>query len=296
MANLKDIQRKIKSVQNTGKITKAMKLVSTAKLKKTQELANQSKAYAVKINEVLSNIAENMARFQLSGFGFDERLFGHNGDVKTVDIIAITADKGLCGGFNTQTVKRVKTLHEQYSNEGKKVRVRGVGRKGIDNLKFNKIAVYEGSIGVSSHPSYEKAQEIIEKAFNDFVEGKTDKIIIVYNGFKNMISQELKVVELLPVSMEDIHGKECKSIIATEPDDAREMFNSLMKKYIEFNLYYALIDSLAAEHAARVQAMDNANKNAKEMVSDLTVQYNKARQESITTELTEIISGVEALK
>jgi F-type H+-transporting ATPase subunit gamma len=296
MANLKDIQRKIKSVQNTGKITKAMKMVSTAKLKKTQELANQSKEYASKINEVLSNIAENMARFQLSGYGFDERLFSHTDEVKTVDIIAITADKGLCGGFNAQTVKKVKLLHEQYSNEDKNVRIRGVGRKGIDNLKFNKIVVHEGSVGVSSQPSYEKAQELIEKAFSDFTEGKTDKIIIVYNGFKNMISQEMKVIDLLPVSMENIHGKECKSIIATEPDDSKLILDSLVKKYLEFNLYYALIDSLAAEHAARVQAMDSANKNAREMVADLTVQYNKARQESITTELTEIISGVEALK
>jgi F-type H+-transporting ATPase subunit gamma len=296
MANLKDIQRKIKSVQNTGKITKAMKLVSTAKLKKAQELANQSKVYASKISEVLANISENMARFKLSGFGFDERLFGHDHEVKTVDIIFITADKGLCGGFNTQTIKRVKTLHQKYTEEGKTVRIRGIGRKGLDNMRFNKVDVLEGVVGVSSHPSYEKAKEIISKAFEDFSNGKTDKIVIVYNGFKNMISQDLKTLDLLPVSLENIQGNECKSIISTEPDDAREMFDSLIKKYIEFNLYYALIDSLAAEHASRVQAMDAANKNAKEMVSSLTIQYNKARQESITTELTEIISGMESLK
>lgn len=296
MANLKDIQRKIKSVQNTGKITKAMKLVSTAKLKKTQELANQSKSYAAKISEVLANISENMARFQLSGFGFDERLFGSNHEVGTVDIIFITADKGLCGGFNTQTIKRVKALHHQYSEEGKKVRIRGIGRKGLDNLRFNRIDVLDGSIGVSSHPSYEKAQEIIEKSFNDFLNGQTDQIVIVYNGFKNMISQDLKTIKLLPVSLDNFQGNECKSIISTEPDDSAQIFDSLIKKYIEFTLYYSLIDSLAAEHASRVQAMDSANKNAKEMVSSLTIQYNKARQESITTELTEIISGMEALK
>jgi len=296
MANLKDIQRKIKSVQNTGKITKAMKLVSTAKLKKTQELANQSKEYANKINEVLANISENMARFQLSGFGFDERLFSSAHEPKTVDIIFITADKGLCGGFNTHTIKRVKALHQKYTEEGKTVRIRGIGRKGLDNLRFNKISVLEGSIGVSSAPSYEKAKEIIEKAFADFTNGITDKIVIVYNGFKNMISQDLKTIQLLPVSLENFQGNECKSMIATEPDDAREMLSSLMKKYIEFTLFYSLIDSLAAEHASRVQAMDAANKNAKEMVSSLTIQYNKARQESITTELTEIISGMEALK
>ncbi len=296
MANLKDIQRKIKSVQNTGKITKAMKLVSTAKLKKTQELANQSKEYAVKINEVLANISENMARFQLSGFGFDERLFSSANEPKTVDIIFITADKGLCGGFNTQTIKKVKALHHKYTEEGKTVRIRGIGRKGIDNLRFNRISVLEGSVGVSSAPSYEKAKEIIEKAFNDFTSGETDQIVIVYNGFKSMISQDLKTIQLLPVSLENFQGSECKSMIATEPDDAREMLSSLMKKYIEFTLFYSLIDSLAAEHASRVQAMDSANKNAREMVSSLTIKYNKARQEAITTELTEIISGMEALK
>lgn len=296
MANLKNIQRKIKSVQNTGKITRAMKLVSTAKLKRAEELAKASREYASKLNEVLSNIACNVNKYDISGFEYDARLFRKNAEEKVVDLIFITSDKGLCGGFNAQTIKAVKNLYSKLKSEGKTVRIRGIGRKGIDNLKFNQIELTESNIGVSGAPSYEKAQKIIEKVFVDFVEGKTDRVVIIYNGFKSMIAQEIRQIELLPVDIDNAASSNCISAISTEPDDSKVILDSLVQKYIEFNLYYSLIDSLAAEHASRVQAMDAANRNAKEMVNSLTIQYNKARQESITTELTEIISGMESLK
>lgn len=296
MANLKNIQRKIKSVQNTGKITRAMKLVSTAKLKKAEELAKASREYAFKLNEVLSNIACNVNKYDISGFGYDSKLFKKSENEKVVDLIFITSDKGLCGGFNTQTIKAVKTLYAELKAEGKTVRIRGIGRKGVDNLRFNQIELADINIGISGTPSYEKAQNIIEKAFADFIDGKTDKVVIIYNGFKSMIAQEVRQIDLLPVDLENAANNTCTSIVSTEPDDSKTILDSLVKKYIEFNLYYSLIDSLAAEHASRVQAMDAANRNAKEMVNSLTVQYNKARQESITTELTEIISGMESLK
>ncbi len=296
MANLKNIQRKIKSVQNTGKITRAMKLVSTAKLKRAEELAKSSREYAAKLNEVLSNIACNVNKYDISGFGYDPRLFRNDEAIKTVDILFITSDKGLCGGFNMQTIKTVKSLDASLRAEGKKVRIRGIGRKGIDNLRFNQMELTDTNIGVSGAPSYEKAQAIIETAYADFMEGKTDRVIIVYNGFKSMIAQEVRQINLLPIDLGDAANTTCESIVSTEPDDSKVILDSLIQKYIEFNLYYSLIDSLAAEHASRVQAMDAANRNAKEMVNNLTVQYNKARQESITTELTEIISGMESLK
>lgn len=296
MANLKNIQRKIKSVQNTGKITKAMKLVSTAKLKKAETLAKNSKEYAAKLNQVLGKIACNINHFEISGFGYNERYFKRSENESVVDIIFITADKGLCGGFNGQTIKKVRTLYAELASEGKKVRLRAVGRKGIDNFKFGKFELEDSSIGVSSAPSYEKAQAVIEKAYADFRDGKTDRVIIVYNGYKNMITQEIRTIDLLPIDVGSLDINSCESIISTEPDENSVLLESLLKKYIEFNLYYALIDSLAAEHSARVQAMDSANKNAKEMVNSLTISYNKARQESITTELIEIISGMEALK
>ena len=284
------------SVQNTGKITRAMKLVSTAKLKRAEELAKSSREYAAKLNNVLSNIACNVNKFDISGFGYDARLFTKSENEKVVDIIFITSDKGLCGGFNSQTIKAAKNLYFSLKAEGKTVRMRGIGRKGVDNLKFNQIDLADVNIGVSGAPSYEKAQKIIAKAFSDFIDGKTDRVVIIYNGFKSMISQEVREIELLPIDFESVAGTSCTSAISTEPDDSKVILDSLIQKYIEFNLYYSLIDSLAAEHASRVQAMDAANRNAKEMVSNLTVQYNKARQAAITTELIEIISGVEALK
>ncbi|MDD3466537.1 MAG: ATP synthase F1 subunit gamma [Campylobacterales bacterium] len=296
MANLKNIQRKIKSVQNTGKITRAMKLVSTAKLKRAEDLAKSSRDYAAKLNEVLSNIACNVNKYDISGYGYDPRLFRSDETVKTVDVLFITSDKGLCGGFNMQTIKTVKNLYASLKADGKNVRIRGIGRKGIDNLRFNQIDLADSNIGVSGAPSHEKAQSIIQKAYADFMEGKTDKVIIVYNGFKSMIAQEVREINLLPIDLGDAASMTCESIVSTEPDDSKIILDSLIQKYIEFNLYYSLIDSLAAEHASRVQAMDAANRNAKEMVNNLTVQYNKARQESITTELTEIISGMESLK
>jgi F-type H+-transporting ATPase subunit gamma len=130
----------------------------------------------------------------------------------------------------------------------------------------------------------------------DFTTGKTDKVVLIYNGFKNMLTQELKIRELLPISLDDVEVQETSSMLEIEPDDDEEVLNELTGKYIDFNMYYSLIDSLAAEHSSRMQAMDSATKNAREKVDSLTIEYNKARQAAITTELIEIISGVESLK
>lgn len=295
MANLKNIQRKIKSVQNTGKITKAMKLVSTAKQKKAVDLAKASEMYAAKLQDVLARIAAVVKKFELSGQNIDSRYFSKD-NAKNVEIIFITADKGLCGGFNAQTLKRTRTVYKDLVSEGKNVRIRAVGRKGVDFMRFNKIPVVDSIVGLSSAPTYQKAAETISKAFDDFSNGTIDNIVLIYNGYKNMITQEMRVINLLPIS-DDILTDSVDPIssLTTEPDHPGEILDALVKKYVEFNFYYALVDSLAAEHSARMQAMDAANKNAKQMVLDLTLEYNKARQEAITTELIEIISGMEAL-
>jgi F-type H+-transporting ATPase subunit gamma len=137
--------------------------------------------------------------------------------------------------------------------------------------------------------------KFIKEAFDDFNSGKTDKVLLIYNGFLNMLSQELRVKELLPIDTKSLKDVDISSALYVEPDDSDDILDELTKKYIDFNMYYSLIDSLAAEHSARMQAMDNATNNAKERVDQLTIQYNKARQEAITTELIEIISGMEAL-
>ncbi len=294
MANLKEIKRKIKSVQNTQKTTRAMKLVSTAKLKRAEMAAKQSRVYAIKINEVLSEIAYKINQYKNGAV--ESRFFDKNETPKTVDVIFVTADKGLCGGFNIQTIKAVRKLLNDYTKQNVTVRLRAVGRKGIAFFNFQGNELFASYAGVSSSPSYEKAQEIIQSAINDFVEGKTDKVILVHNGYKNMISQELKIVDVVPVQS-PLDIRETNSLMEMEPDESgEEILDSLLQKYFEYNMYYALIDSLAAEHSARMQAMENATNNAKERVGVLTLAYNKARQESITTELIEIISGVESMK
>ncbi|MGH1600467.1 ATP synthase F1 subunit gamma [Campylobacter majalis] len=295
MSNLKDIKRKIKSVQNTQKTTRAMKLVSTAKLRKAEEAARRSRVYALKINEVLSEIAYKINQYATvaneSGF------FDVNKTVNTADIIFVTADKGLCGGFNVQTIKNVKALIEELKSKNVKIRLRAVGKKGIDFFNFQGMEILKSYTGVSSSPTYEKAQDVIKEAIDDFSNGVTDRVILVHNGYKNMISQEIKINDVVPIEPPELVEVQTNSLMEFEPeDDNNAILDELLKKYFEYSMYYSLVDSLAAEHSARMQAMDNATNNAKERVRQLNLAYNKARQESITTELIEIISGVESMK
>ena len=295
MANLKEIKLKIGSVKNTQKTTKAMKLVSSAKLTRTRQLSEQARSYARKINDVLSDIAARVSKVQDEGN--ISRAFIQNNAPKTVDIVFVTADKGLCGGFNMATIKTVSKMITEYEEKGTKVRLRAAGRKGVDFFSFQGIALEQKVSDLSSAPDYDRAADFINNVVEDFKNELTDKVIVVYNGFLNMLTQEIRVRELLPVSLESVEIKDTDSMLNIEPeDDEDEVLNELTDKYIDFNMYYALIDSLAAEHSARMQAMEAATKNAKEKVDSLTVEYNKARQAAITTELIEIISGVEALK
>ena len=295
MANLKEIKLKIGSVKNTQKTTKAMKLVSSAKLTRTRQLSEQARSYAHKINDVLSDIAARVSKVQDDGnIG---RSFLQNDNPKTVDIVFVTADKGLCGGFNMATIKTVSKLISEYEAKGTKVRLRAAGRKGVDFFSFQGMTIEQKATDLSSAPDYDRAAEFIHHVVEDFKNEVTDKVVIVYNGFLNMLSQEIRVRDLLPISLDDIKIQDNASMLNIEPEeDEDEVLNELTDKYIDFNMYYALIDSLAAEHSARMQAMEAASKNAKEKVNSLTVEYNKARQAAITTELIEIISGVEALK
>ena len=295
MANLKEIKRKIGSVKNTQKTTNAMKLVSSAKLKRTEELAKRSRIYAAKLTELLNEIAAKMQ--QSNADGIDNAYFKDVPNPKKVDIIFITADKGLCGGFNSQTIKRAKSLIDEYKAEGVKVRLRAVGRKGIDFFKFNGVELNDEIIGLSAAPDFKEASEFISEVAESYVNGDTDKIILIHNGYVNMITQEVREEQLLPVDTSKLElNAVSTSELEVEPDDDDTLLDALVKRYVEYTMYYSLIDSLAAEHSARMQAMDAATTNAKEMVKELTVKYNKARQEAITTELIEIISGMESMK
>lgn len=295
MANLKDIKRKISSVKNTQKTTRAMKLVSSAKLRRTEELAKRSRVYANKLTELLNEIAQKLQKNNVDGL--DNVFFKDASNPKVVDIVFVTADKGLCGGFNAQTIKRVNKLLADYKAKNVKVRLRAVGRKGIDYFKFNNIDMMNEVVGLSSAPNYEDAAALINEIADSYVKGETDKIVMVHNGYVNMITQEIREAQILPVDPSTLKlNAVSTSELEVEPDEDDTLLEALVKRYIEYTMYYSLIDSLAAEHSARMQAMDAATSNAKEMVKKLTVKYNKARQEAITTELIEIISGMESMK
>jgi len=294
MASLKEIQRKIGSVKNTQKTTRAMKLVSSAKLNRTKELAEQSKVYAAKITEMIHDIAANISKH---GESLDNVFFKTVSNPKVVDIVFVTADKGLCGGFNSQTIKRINALLEKYAAENVKVRLRAIGKKGISYFKFNNIEMIQEVTDLSAAPTYARAAALINEVVEEYINGATDKIIIVHNGYVNMITQEVREEQAVPVDASELSVDAVSSSeLELEPDDDDTLLEALVKRYLEYVMYYALIDSLAAEHSARMQAMESATNNAKEMVDKLSIQYNKARQEAITTELIEIISGVESMK
>ncbi|MCJ7765203.1 MAG: ATP synthase F1 subunit gamma [Thiovulaceae bacterium] len=296
MANLKDIKRKITSVSNTQKTTRAMKLVSTAKLRRAEELARRSRLFAEKTNEMIQEIAFQIECTKMGGI--DNRCFKKIETEKMVDIIFVTADKGLCGGFNIQTIKAVNKLLKEFKEDKVKVRIRGIGKKGIEYYRFKEVELFDEVRDLSSSPDMGRASEFVMTSINDFKDGKIDGVYIIHNGYKNMLAQELHVDRVLPVDTDtfDCTENTTKSLLEIEAEDSEKMLDSLVTKYVEYNMYYALIDSVAAEHAARMQAMDAATNNAKDMVKTLNVKYNKARQEAITTELIEIISGVESMK
>ncbi len=295
MANLKEIQRQIKSVSNTQKTTRAMKLVSTAKLRRAEELAKRSRLFAQKTNQVIAEIAGRIKCNKVGGI--ENRCFIENDAPETIDIIFVTADKGLCGGFNMQTIKAVKRLMNEYKNKNVKIRLRGIGKKGIEFFNYNQVEMIDEVKNLSSAPDMQRSSEFMTRSINDFKEGNVDAVYLVYNGYKNVITQELHVNRILPVNVEAYDcEKATNTMLELEAQDEEKMLDSLVTKYAEYNMYYALIDSVAAEHSARMQAMDAATNNAKEMVNSLKVKFNKARQEAITTELIEIISGVESMK
>ena len=296
MANLKDIQRQIKSVSNTQKTTRAMKLVSTAKLRRAEELAKRSRLYAQKMNQVIAEIAGRIECSKVGGL--ENRCFTKITNPKIVDIVFVTADKGLCGGFNIQTIKAVNKLLKEYKEKNVQVRLRGIGKKGVEFFKYNEVDMYDAVIDLSSKPNKTRSDEFIQTSIEDYLDEKIDGLHIVYNGYKNMITQELHVNKVLPVDTDsfDCTKVQSQSMLEIEAEDEEKVLDSLVKKYVSYNMYYSLIDSVAAEHSARMQAMDTATNNAKDMVKSLNVQFNKARQAAITTELIEIISGVESMK
>lgn len=298
MNSLKEIRQQIASVKNVQKTTRAMKLVANSKLRKAVEVAKRSKIYGKKLDSIFLDIIQKV----LSNGNFFEKndilFFDKERIVKMVDIIFVTSDKGLCGAFNSSTIKQVLSMMNYYKSKGIKIRLRGIGKKGITYFNFNDIELYDQSLTLASNPDEKEASDFIMKAVDDYISGITDKVVIVHNSFKNMLSQEVKVSEILPFNINvDLLSNVNHGEVIIEPEDNQKtILEELAKQYINYNIFYALLDSLAAELSSRMQAMDVATKNASELVKELIIKHNKVRQASITTELVEINAGVEAIK
>jgi len=286
MASMRDIKRRRSSIQGTQQITKAMKLVSTVKLQRARAGAERSKAYFNCMYETVSNI--------LSKVGNIDHKYLAPGESEKKAVIVITSNRGLAGGYNTNVTKLI-TRHESWNK--KDVCVYAIGNKGREILKREGYEIKEELPDVIEEPAYMDALLLTKRLLESFAKDEIGEIYLAYTAFKNTVSHEPKLIQLLPVecsSKEEESLSEKSTIMNFEPED-EEALELIIPKYITSLIYGAMMEAVASENGARMQAMDNATSNAEEMISDLALKYNRARQSSITQELTEIIAGAEAL-
>jgi F-type H+-transporting ATPase subunit gamma len=297
MANLKAIRKRISTVKNTRKITRAMKLVAAARLRKAQENIQALRPYALQTIDIISSLA---ARASEGDGGAPHPLLERR-EPKRVMLVIITSDRGLAGAFNSGISKASFKHYQQLVAEGKTVIVAAVGRKGSDYFRRRGVKV-EHSLGhVFSALSYEKAREIGELIIGEYTEENLDAVYLCYNEFKSAITQKIVLERILPIEPKVVPAGEGVSHAHSLQDflyepDQKTLLSTLLPLYVNVEVYRALLESVASEHGARMTAMDNATNNAADMIQALTLQANRARQAAITTELMEIIGGAEALK
>ncbi|MFN3695921.1 MAG: ATP synthase F1 subunit gamma [Pseudobdellovibrio sp.] len=294
MASLKDIRLRIDSTKNTQQITKAMKLVSAAKLRKAQHNITNMRPYAIALKKVIANItATQKVTHPLMAQPADAQATGP----KKVLLVVLTSDRGLCGGFNTNIIKFADKYKSENNQE--KLDFIFIGKRGLDYFSKRNVKPIESFLKLDKDISYGLAKNIAEKLIKYFLDGQFDEIRLVYNEFKSAISQTVVCETLLPITVEktsfDTEGSEFSKDIVFDPSP-EVIVGELLKKHFNLQVYRAMSESVASEHGARMSAMENATNNAREMINKLTLTYNKLRQEKITTELTEIVSGAEALK
>jgi len=292
MPNLKDLKTRINSVSSTQKITSAMKMVAAAKLRRAQEAAESGRPYAARMRSVIASLAAKADKNSASPL-----LVGRE-TVKTHLLVMVSADKGLCGGFNGSIARLARQEISRLEAEGKKVQLYVVGRKAADNLgsaiadkTFARIEGVQGGV-----INYSSAADISEKIIAGFEDGSFDSVSMIYNQFVNAITQNVVHTSLVPaeVKAENENGEADGHFYDYEPEEA-EILGALLPQNLSTQLFSALLESSAAELAARMTAMDNATRNAGDMIDRLTLVYNRTRQANITKELIEIISGAEAL-
>ncbi|HTY22335.1 MAG TPA: ATP synthase F1 subunit gamma [Desulfomonilaceae bacterium] len=286
MANLRELRKRIASVKNTQKITNAMKMVSAAKLRRAEETIKAARPFADKMRDVLMSLAArtNPRAHPLLAVQPPEKAL----------LILITADRGLCGAFNANLNRRAEAFVRQMSEKGVHVDMINIGRKGHDYFRRRKINIVEAFLNVMNNITYELAGSVVSVAVEKFTAGEYQEVYVLYNSFRSAVRQVLTLRKLLPVTPEE-EGWQRRRPYLYEPSE-EELLDSILPRYVQLQVFTGLLDSVAAEHGARMTAMEAATSNADEMIYKLTLKLNRLRQESITTELMEIVGGAEALK
>jgi F-type H+-transporting ATPase subunit gamma len=286
MATLKIIRKRITSIRNTQQITKAMKMVSAAKLRRAQEAALLARPYADKMNDILINLSARVSRAAHPLLATREE--------KRIQLVLVTSDRGLCGGYNANLVRAAEAFIRQHG-AGKEILLVLVGRKGADYYRRRRGETGERYLNFLSTPAEELAAVIAEKLITRFVDGETDAVYLIYSHFRSALSQVPTVEKILPVALSETQEPEQLTEYLYEPG-AEELLSSLLPRITEIKIQRALLEATASEHGARMTAMDSATTNASKMMGSLTLQMNRARQASITRELMEIVGTAEALK
>jgi F-type H+-transporting ATPase subunit gamma len=286
MATLKIIRKRITSIRNTQQITKAMKMVSAAKLRRAQEAALLARPYADKMNDILINLSARVSRTAHPLLTAREE--------KRIQLVLVTSDRGLCGGYNANLVRAAEAFIRNHG-AGKEILLALVGRKGADYYRRRRGETGERYLNFLSTPAEELAAVIAEKLITRFVDGETDAVYLIYSHFRSALSQVPTLEKILPVALSETKEAEQLTEYLYEPG-AEELLSSLLPKITEIKIQRALLEATASEHGARMTAMDSATTNASKMMGSLTLQMNRARQASITRELMEIVGTAEALK
>ncbi len=291
MASLDDLKKRISSVKSTQKITKAMKMVAAAKLRRAQESAERGRPYSEKMNNIILNLSSGLSDKENA-----PKLLKGTGEDKVHLCVVMTADRGLCGGFNSNIIKKAKLYFKKLSENGKTLKIITVGSKGYDQLKrvYKDNIIKNISFKESKNANYFDANKVGKIIIEKFENKEFDVCTIFYNQFKNVITQIPQEQQIIPLKMTEDETNKSDESYEFEPDED-EILGNLLPKNISTQIFKAMLENSASEQGSRMSAMDNATRNAGEMVDKLTIEYNRSRQAAITKELIEIISGAESL-
>ena len=292
MPSLDDLKKRIKSVKSTQKITKAMKMVAAAKLRKAQENAEKGRPYSKKMQNIILNLTRSISDPKNA-----PKLLSGTGNDKTYLCVVLTADRGLCGGFNTNICKLAKTSFKKILNEKKNLKIITVGSKGFDQIKreYGKHVIKKYSFKEKKQITFKEADTVGNEIIRLFNQNEFDKCILFFNNFKNVITQIPQAQQIIPVDNKSTKSQEENFLPYEFEPDEDEILEDLLPKNISTQVFKAFLENAASEQGSRMTAMDNATRNAGDLVDKLTINYNRSRQASITKELIEIISGAESL-